>query len=179
MDEPMRTDTRGITHVTADDPRSPQGDAHIASCAECQKAFGPKPKRRFNPWALLWVALVLVMAGFVGSAASHTSTTAAVGVPSAPPSATAPHTPVVLYQRSGSGEFTSDYFTTPAEWQIQWSYDCGADPKGLFAVVPHDHGPNVDEQGARGSDVSWSHKDPGPHYLSVFSTCNWTVKVIG
>jgi hypothetical protein len=178
MDELMRTDTRGVVHVTADDPRTPQGDAHIASCVECQKAFGTTQKRRFNPWALLWVLLVLVVVAFVGSVASHTSSTSAQVSTS---SASAPHTPVVIYQRSGSGEFTSDYFTTPAEWRVEWSYDCGAGSVGYFAVSSDDRfrGLDASHSGPSGSDTSWVHNDAGRHYLQVFAGCPWTVKVIG
>lgn len=169
---------------------TPEGNAHIASCPECQRAFPlliPTRRRRFNPWALLWIPAVLTVVLFMGAALSHQPME--VGVDEASPSVSGPSSaspsqaPVVIFQRSGSGEFTSDWFTTPADWKVDWTYNCGKDgsTSAFFGLSSDDSlaGLHVTHTGASGSDTSWVHQDAGRHYLEVFSGCPWTVKVIG
>lgn len=99
----------------------------------------------------------------------------------APASPAAPAAGSVIYQKSGSGISSTPNFTTPAEWQLQWSYDCSAFSGGTgnFIVNSEDDQANVNELGAGGSDSTYVHSDPGQHSLQINSECNWTVKVIG
>jgi hypothetical protein len=76
-----RVDQFGVRHVTADDPVSPEGNAHVASCAECRAAFpsaiATPPARRRRSWGILiplWIialaalpfAIMIVVAVFRG-----------------------------------------------------------------------------------------------------------------
>ena len=61
-----RVDQYGVRHVTADDPVTPEGNAHIAACAECRAAFpsatAPVPTRRRRPWGILIPLWILALA---------------------------------------------------------------------------------------------------------------------
>ena len=35
----MRADENGIQHITGSDPVTPENNAHLLSCGECQQAF--------------------------------------------------------------------------------------------------------------------------------------------
>jgi hypothetical protein len=61
-----RVDQYGVRHVTADDPVTPEGNAHIAACAECRTAFpsaaaAPTTKRR-RPWGILIPLWIIALA---------------------------------------------------------------------------------------------------------------------
>ena len=62
-----RVDQYGVRHVTADDPITPEGNAHIAACPECRAAFPaaaaapPQPRRR-RPWGILIPLWILALA---------------------------------------------------------------------------------------------------------------------
>jgi hypothetical protein len=107
--------------------------------------------------------------------------TQTVTADAAPPAApAAPPAPAVIYEKSGSGITTTPNFTTPAEWQIQWSYDCSKfGTTGNFIVMSEDFQANVNQLGAGGTDATYVHGDPGTHSLQINSECSWTVKVVG
>jgi hypothetical protein len=74
-------------------------------------------------------------------------------------------------------------FTTGAEWELSYTYDCSAaGGSGNFQVYEYDSSGNMhdvltNELGARGSDSVPQHADRGEHYLQVNSGCSWTITV--
>jgi hypothetical protein len=107
-----------------------------------------------------------------------TATVTAPAPAAAPPAA--PAAGGVIYQKSGSGMMTTPNFTTPDEWQVQWTYDCSNfGMSGNFIVDSEDSQATVNELGAKGADTTYVHGDPGQHSLKISSECSWTVKVVG
>lgn len=159
----------------------------------------PKKKKHTVRNVLLGIAALIVLIIIISSA-SHGSSSPAATSSSAPAAAApatsaapaaaaapttaapaAPAAPKVIYQKSGSGIMTTPNFTTPAEWQVKWSYDCTsfAGGTGNFVVNSEDFQANVNELGAKGADSTYVHNDAGTHSLSINSECTWTVTVLG
>jgi hypothetical protein len=82
---------------------------------------------------------------------------------------------------SGSGTETTPQFTTTANWQIAYSFNCSQFGEPAQAEIVEDPGSgpillNLMTLTTQGSvQVSGS---AGPHDLEVNSPCSWTVKVI-
>jgi len=112
-------------------------------------------------------------------APTHRAVTTRPPAPPAPPAAVAPAAPTVLYSKTGSGIGSTPNFTTDAEWQVQYTYDCANfGQQGNFAVTDESD-VLVNALAVGGSDVAYVHNSPGIHSLTVNSECNWTIKVIG
>jgi hypothetical protein len=110
---------------------------------------------------------------------THRAVTTRPPAPPAPPTTVAPATPTVLYSKTGSGIGSTPNFTTGAEWQVQYTYDCANfGQQGNFAVTDESD-VLVNALAAGGSDTAYVHNSPGTHSLTVNSECNWTIKVIG
>jgi hypothetical protein len=160
----------------------------------------PAKKRRKWPWIIGGLVVLIVI---VATTTSHggtitnptTSTTISPAAPpathapahpapaaatTAAPATTAPATPVILYSKTGSGTGSTPTFTTAAEWQVQYSYDCTAfGQSGNFMVTSEDFQLAINQLGTKGADTDYVHNDPGSHSLSIDSECAWTVKVLG
>lgn len=161
----------------------------------------PKKRRRRWPWIGLGILVLLVIVIATTSNGSKTPTTttgnsgstttvtpqqAAQVAPTAAPAAPAPTTaaPTVLYSKSGSGAGSTPNFTTGAEWQVDWTYNCSNfGSQGNFIISAGNAAdisfPSVNELGTSGADTAYVHSDPGSHSLSINSECSWTVKVVG
>ncbi len=112
------------------------------------------------------------------------TTTASVPAPASAP-ASAPHVPVVLLQVSGNGQKSTQTFTAPSNWTMDYTYDCSSfGMRGNFQVYVYNangtmallSGPN--ELGTSGSDTEYYHQG-GQFYLEVNSECSWTITAKG
>jgi hypothetical protein len=135
--------------------------------------------------------IVLIIAGSIAAAngASKSPTTSAPAVfatapaSNAPKASTAPKTAgTVLLDKTGSGINQTPKFTASGDWEIHWSYDCGAD-KGNFQIFVYSGdgslaGVAANALDVKGSDVSYQHRG-GTYYLQMNSGCNWHVTVMG
>ena len=104
----------------------------------------------------------------------------------APAPAPAPHVPTILLQVSGSGTKSTQTFSAPTNWTLEYTYDCTSfsggtgnfqvfiqkAAGGYSALTP------VNQLGASGSDTEYYHSG-GQLYLEVNSECSWTVTVKG
>ena len=86
----------------------------------------------------------------------------------------------ILESVTGSGIKDSAYFTAPAEWQINWKYDCtDFGMAGNFIVSVYINGQDslfgVNELNVRGSGTEYVHGGAGQVYLSINSECDWNV----
>lgn len=116
----------------------------------------------------------------VAPAPTHRTATRTQAAPVAPPAAPVAAAPTVLYSNTGTGIGSTPDFTTGAEWQVQYTFDCaGFGQQGNFAVTDDAGDVLVNALAANGSDVAYVHASPGTHSLSINSECDWTVKVIG
>jgi hypothetical protein len=86
---------------------------------------------------------------------------------------------------SGSGTESTQTFTAPGEWQMNYTYDCTSfGQKGNFDVnIDNGNGTDSDldgpnELGLSGSATEYYHEG-GTFYLQVISECNWTVQIKG
>lgn len=114
--------------------------------------------------------------------------TTATSVPAPTPTpaqAPAPHVPQVLLQVSGNGQKSTQTFTAPSSWTMEYLYDCSSfGYKGNFQVYVYNangtlallSGPN--ELGMSGSDTEYYHQG-GQFYLEVNSECSWTITAKG
>ncbi len=93
--------------------------------------------------------------------------------------------PVAIATFSGSGIENTPAFTTPASWQLSWSYSCASfGSEGNFQV--YEYGTDgsltsvlVNELGTgRGPVATWQYSDGGSHYLQINSECNWSLTVL-
>jgi hypothetical protein len=155
----------------------------------------PPKKHRKWPWILggLVILIIIIVAASQGGTTTN-PTPHPTSAPAAPP-ATRPPTnsartavsataaqaaPVVLYSKTGSGTGSSPTFTTGAEWQVQYTYDCTAfGQSGNFMVNSEDMQLTINQLGMTGADTDYVHNDPGSHSLSIDSECAWTIKVLG
>jgi len=106
--------------------------------------------------------------------------------PVATPTPTPPATPQVLFSASGSGTKSTQTFTVPKSWQLDWSYDCsnfGSQGNFVVSVYNADGSPSynnttVNQLGKSGSDTEYYHTG-GTFYFEINSECSWTVKAKG
>jgi len=88
---------------------------------------------------------------------------------------------VLLYAR-GSGVETTNSFSVPAQWEIDWSYDdCLFGLASNFFVFIYVNGEptyGVREVGLSGSGVEYVLDAPAQAYLNIQSGCHWTVQVL-
>jgi hypothetical protein len=150
----------------------------------------PAKRRRKWPWIIggLAVLIAVISAATSGGTTTNPTTSTPAG-PLATQQPTqsaqagapaAPATPVVLYSKTGSGTGSTPTFTTGAEWQVQYTYDCTAfGQSGNFVVTSEDYELAVNQLGTKGADTDYVHNDPGNHSLSIDSECSWTIKVLG
>jgi hypothetical protein len=92
------------------------------------------------------------------------------------------HTPVVLWQQSGSGIQSGQQFTVPDTvkgWKEVWSYDCsGFGSQGNFITSINgstDSGTNQLGTGGGGTNYYY---DSGTFSIDVNSECNWTDQAV-
>jgi len=160
--------------------RNPALSAATATTAKAPAAATPLPTTTVAPPV---TTTVIPTPTPVASAPTHraaTRTQAAPAAPVAPPAAPAPPAPTVLYSKTGTGIGSTPDFTTGAEWQVQYTFDCaGFGQQGNFAVTDDTGDVLVNALAANGSDVAYVHASPGTHSLDINSECDWTVKVIG
>ncbi|HEY3871489.1 MAG TPA: hypothetical protein VGM10_24220 [Actinocrinis sp.] len=143
-----------------------------------------------------FVAIVAVIAGSIAYSAKHRTQTATISAQtdsgssaptasaasnaaaaSAPASSAAPTQAVVL-SLSGSGEQTTQEFTTGPDWGVTYSYDCSSlGMQGNFIVSDENDIPLANALGTSGSATTYEHGDPGRHYLQVNSECSWKIRV--
>lgn len=149
----------------------------------------PARKRRRWPW---FVGGLVVLIVIIATASSHGTTTSTKTTPAPAPTAVdsaraaaptttlAPAAAVVLYSKTGTGTGSTPTFTTGAEWQVQYTYDCTAfGQSGNFMVTSDDYQLAINQLGTKGGDTDYVHNDPGSHSLSIDSECAWTIKVVG
>jgi hypothetical protein len=126
------------------------------------------------------------------SSPASTSTTAATATTAGSSRTTTPATTTtaassVLFQQTGSGTASTPNFTTPTNWDIDWSYNCSNfGTQGNFAVTVEQAGTGtmasiedlpINQLGESGSGVQSYHYG-GKLYLSVDSECDWTIKAV-
>ncbi|KHL05675.1 hypothetical protein [Sinomonas humi] len=88
----------------------------------------------------------------------------------------------LIYEHAGVGDTTTAKFTTPAEWAVQWSFDCSKQPtgRGVLDVESEDRDAHVSvDDGSTAADMTYVHDDAGSHYLDVTTDCDWTLRVFG
>lgn len=102
----------------------------------------------------------------------HADSPQVATVPS--PATTVSH---VVLTESGVGIKQTARFTTDADWDLTYSYNCSKfGSTGNFIVSDDTDMPLVNELNEKGSSVTHQHSS-GSHYLSVNSECSWTIKV--
>jgi hypothetical protein len=98
----------------------------------------------------------------------------------------------VLLDQAGNGSTVTEIFDAPRNWDLKWSYDCSAIPRGegIFSVqqfllgtsagsdLPNIDAPRLRVDGARGSGVTHYDARAGTSYLWVVSECDWTVRAV-
>ena len=108
---------------------------------------------------------------------------APVPVPTPTP---APHQPIVLLQLKGNGTKSTQTFTAPSNWTLDYTYDCSSfmGGRGNFQVYIFNadgsmsYANGVNQLGSGGSDTEYYHQG-GSLYLEVNSECSWTVTAKG
>ena len=111
-------------------------------------------------------------------AAVTVTVTAKPSAPAAAPTATAPASAVVL-TTSGNGMKQTKSFTTGPDWAVTYTFDCSSFGSTGNFIVDEGNGNSIaNSLAAKGGDTSYQHGDPGQHYLSVDSECDWTLKVV-
>jgi hypothetical protein len=135
--------------------------------------------------------LVIIGIAQGGSHSSSPSSTAAVSPSNSATSAptakasTAPAAAKVLLDKTGSGIGKTAIFTTPSEWEIDYSFDCANfGQSGNFSITVYDGASQLKDLPAnqlalKGSDVAYEHNLSGPYYLEMNSECDWHVVVKG
>ena len=93
-----------------------------------------------------------------------------------------------ILQASGSGDKSTQAFTVPASWSLQYTYDCtkyasfGGGTLGIFVYNPDgsfslgNSPTDANPSGNVGGDTQFYHTG-GTFYLDVVSDCNWQVTV--
>ena len=139
-------------------------------------------------------ALITVIALAMGaSSASGTATVSPARPASSAPAhlskpSTPPAKPKTLLQASGSGNYTTAKFAVggSGDYDVQWTYKPSADfaSQGLSAnfSIQADNGNDIqfndpNQLGNGGSGVVHVYGDAGPHYLTIASEADWTIKV--
>ncbi|HUZ70509.1 MAG TPA: hypothetical protein VND54_10325 [Candidatus Saccharimonadales bacterium] len=92
----------------------------------------------------------------------------------------------MLFRVAGSGIKQTQDFAVPAEWTLNYAYDCsnfGSAGNFIVSIYNSDGSPDfndtgVNELGKRGSGSTANHNDAGTIYLSIDSECNWTVTAV-
>jgi hypothetical protein len=92
----------------------------------------------------------------------------------------------VLFRVAGSGIKQTRDFSVPAEWTIEYAYNCsnfGSDGNFIVYVYNSDgfldsNDSGVNELGRQGSGSTSNHNDAGTVYLGINSECNWTVTAV-
>lgn len=148
------------------------------------QAAGSQPQSRRKVWM---VAIALVVLGIVGVilAMSHHAKkpTKTSSNTTSTSSSTSTDGARVLLDMSSSGIKQTQAFTTTGNWAVAYTFDCtNFGYKGNFQidVFNTDGTDNIDD-GANdlamkgGSTDHFS--DPGEHYLSIHSECNWHITV--
>lgn len=160
-----------------------------------EPAATPAKKRRRWPWIIGGLVVLIVIiatttshggssapgtsSGATSPAATHAPVAPAPAT-SAPAPAAAPATPIVLYSKTGTGTGSTPTFTTSADWQVAYTYDCTAfGQSGNFMVNSDDYQLVINQLGNKGADTQYVHGDPGAHSLSIDSECAWTIQVLG
>jgi hypothetical protein len=116
----------------------------------------------------------------LGDATKALATSTPSGTPETAPTALKK----TLLETSGNGSKQTEKFTATGDWDVAWTYDCSGQPNGLnvFSIFPQGGGYEtpvmVTNGDAKAQDVQHYH-NPGTFYLSVTSTCKWTVTVTG
>jgi hypothetical protein len=198
--------TRAKQHSTTEPSPSGSMQTPRGTRAEARRqaatAKGQRPAYGNKLWwavGLVALVLVVVIVAVVLNVSNTSGTATASGTrPDSPSSSSqGPGDPgsskasTVLLTQSATGEATTTTFTAPANWNLKWSYNCSSQPssKGLFVVAVKQN-PNsgtmaqledvpVDQGGTSGSGVQHYHYGGGGVYLTVDSTCSWTITAAG
>jgi hypothetical protein len=122
------------------------------------------------------------------TSATLAPTTAPTAAPPTPkPTSTPKPTPApALFRVAGSGIKQTRDFTVPAEWTIEYTYNCSnfASAGNFIVYVYKSDGSldsndsGVNELGKQGSGSTANHNDAGTVYLTIDSECNWTVTAV-
>jgi hypothetical protein len=95
----------------------------------------------------------------------------------------APAAPAKLLDVTGSGEKTTEPFTSRGAWRLQYSYDCANFGQAGNFVVEVKGGDGFSDQGpsTEGTSGADSNYEPqgGTFSLQVLSECNWHIVVTG
>lgn len=135
-------------------------------------------------WALIVASafVVLLAIGVIISPDGPTSA-ATQSVEPAPAEAAPPAEPEILLSDSGHGDFQTATFYVEGDWDLNYAYDqCSHyGGPGVFAVdVEPDYSAGNGDvyvgQAYTGTSVTHEHGS-GRFYLSVISTCSWSVRV--
>jgi len=125
-------------------------------------------------------------AALTSPSATATQSLAATPSPKVTPSPKASPTPPakkVLLDKSGSGISKTAIFTTPSEWEIDYTFDCtNFGFQGNFQIYVYDGSSALvdvpaNQLGMKGSDTIFEHNLSGPYYLEMNSECKWHVVV--
>lgn len=115
-------------------------------------------------------------------AAHSQATTAAEVAAKANADASSTAAASILLDHQGNGAWTSDTFTAPADWWIDYSYDCSSFGSSGNFIVDVKGGNNgfstsgVNQLKEQGSGETAVHDASGPGvYLQVNSECDWHV----
>ena len=160
----------------------------------------PKKKHRVRNVLLGLVGLFVILIAIgvaVGGTHNTASSTSVSSSPAASPPAkqaaapspSATHAvafqPQTLLATSGSGDNTTARFSVggSGDWDIYWTYSEGGFGQSVNFAIDADNGNDLNfngpnQLGTGGSGVTHVYNDAGPHYLSVTSEGNWTIKVI-
>jgi len=120
----------------------------------------------------------LLCGGFASPIVARPSPT-----PSPTPAPTDPSAGTVLLDVTGTGASTTAVITVPANWEIDYVYDCsGAGMPGLFSITVS-RGTGVSDTpvstvGLSGGDAVLQRDRRGSVSLQITSSCSWEVIVI-
>lgn len=122
--------------------------------------------------------LAVVAIGSTGKSTSTGTPTAAAGTITQAQSQ--PTAAVVVYTTTGNGLKDTGSFIVGNDWTIRYSFDCANyGMQGNFQIEVDKNITKFEANALAksGSDSSVVHGDPGKHYLSIISECDWTITV--
>ena len=135
------------------------------------------------------LALGVLVAGCGGATAAKvayrsTTTTAAPTTTTVPVATTTP-TPTNIFTQSGSGVVSTQSFTVPANWNLNWTYTCDPSVLDTGLTVYVNQGPGQGtaaslydtpllQSAVSGSGTQYYHYG-GSVYLQIVSGCSWSV----
>jgi hypothetical protein len=149
-------------------------------------------KARENGGARILVIVLAVALALAGCAtSSHASQRLTRGTPPATflsrPTVksgnTEPRTSIELPFLRGTGKYTSEPFTVPAKWTLQWSYVCGTPGAFSLTVVHPDGTPVAGDlavtftSGTQNARI-YVERTGGTVMLRIATECDWTLEAL-